>query len=523
MTAYQPELVRLDEHHDLLRDHYDQVEPSLFRRRPGAEPLVVPHPDLAILLTTSGSTGSPKFVRLSTRNVTSNATAIATALRIDRQERAVTSMPLHYSYGMSILNSHLIAGASVIITDASVLEPRFWEDLRQHEATSLAGVPYTYQMLERIGFDPADQPTLRSMTQAGGKMPEPLTRRFADRLAAHGIGLYVMYGQTEAAPRIAVLPAERLDDKVGSAGVALPGGALTIDGPDGPTDAPDVSGEVVYTGANVMMGYADGRADLSVGDVHGDTLRTGDLGHLDADGYLFITGRSSASPSSTACGSASTTSNGWSPTWARSRSPGARTSSTSTTSPSTPTWCYAAQAARPGAGRPGPVARLPRARGTAHLGHGQDRLPCPRGAPRGPAMTTDDLFARPQFGRVQAEKEALLLAELRALTEHHRRGCADLRTAPRHHPARRDGHACRRAVPAGQPLQEPPAGERSRGRGLQDAHVERHDRPAGEPLRPRPGHGGPSDEGAGHDHDARARAHPAADDRHRHAERRAGP
>jgi acyl-CoA synthetase (AMP-forming)/AMP-acid ligase II len=296
LAAYQPDFVHLDQHDDVGLDvrleRYEEIEPNLFRRPPAPGALPAPHPDLAILLTTSGSTGSPKLVRLSALNVTSNATAIATALRIDRAERAVTSMPLHYSYGMSILNSHLIAGASVIVSDASVLEPRFWDDLRSHGATSLAGVPYTYQMLERIGFDPADQPTLRSMTQAGGKMPEPLLRRYAERLAPQGIGLYVMYGQTEAAPRIAVLPAERLADKVGSAGVALPGGVLTIHGPDGPTDQANVSGEVIYSGSNVMMGYADGRADLALGDVHGDTLHTGDLGYLDEEGFLFITGRS---------------------------------------------------------------------------------------------------------------------------------------------------------------------------------------------------------------------------------------
>ncbi|MGW0478498.1 AMP-binding protein [Nonomuraea sp. NPDC003214] len=234
------------------------------------------HPDLAVLLATSGSTGSPKLVRLSRAAVLANARAIAEALAIGPAEIAPTSLPLHYSYGLSVLNSHLVAGASVLLTDAGLLERSFWASLDEHRCTSLAAVPYQYEMLRRLRFDPADHPSLTTLTQAGGRLRPDLVTEFA----ALPTTLYVMYGQTEATARIAVLPPDRLAGKPGSAGVAVPGGRLEI-----------VDGEVVYHGPNVMMGYADEAADLAKGDELGGVLRTGDLGHLDEEGFLHLTGR----------------------------------------------------------------------------------------------------------------------------------------------------------------------------------------------------------------------------------------
>lgn len=250
------------------------------------------HPDLTLLLTTSGSTGSPKFVRLSRDNVLSNARAISKSLRLSRDERAVTTLPFHYSYGLSVLHSHFVSGASVVVTEASVMEPTFWELLKTEGITSIAGVPYTYQMLDRLGFAKAEWPTLRHLTQAGGKLADPITRKFLDIAQDRGLNFFVMYGQTEAAPRISCVPPERLTEKLGSAGLALPGGELLVETPTGRTTEAGVTGEIVYRGPNVMMGYAEGREDLALGDVQGNELYTGDLGHLDEEGFLFITGRS---------------------------------------------------------------------------------------------------------------------------------------------------------------------------------------------------------------------------------------
>ncbi len=292
VDIYRPEHLYVDDADEQAPPPDSYSGDSRFFRRTRAADSTVPHRDLAILLPTSGTTGNPKFVRLSRENVTDNAVAIARSLRIGRMDRTITNLPLHYSYGMSILNSHLTAGASVVVSDASVVEPRFWESVREYDVTSLAGVPYTYQMLERIGFLSMELPALRKMTQAGGKLGEALVRRFHDVLNAWGASFFVMYGQTEASPRISCVPPERLGDKVGSVGVAMPGGALAISTSEGPTTMANTVGEVVYRGRNVMMGYASERPDIALGDTQGDTLYTGDLGHFDSEGFLYLSGRS---------------------------------------------------------------------------------------------------------------------------------------------------------------------------------------------------------------------------------------
>ncbi|MGW0663320.1 AMP-binding protein [Streptodolium elevatio] len=250
------------------------------------------HPDLAVLLTTSGSTGNPKLVRLSRGAVLANARSIATALNLGPAEVAPTSLPLHYSYGLSVLNSHLVVGATLLVDANGVLSRTFWEAVDEHQATSFAGVPYHYEMLRRIGFAPAEHPALRTLTQAGGRLRGTLVKDFAARMDEVGGRLVVMYGQTEATARMAVLPPERLADKLGTAGQAIPGGEFTIRplDDDGPED-PEGIGEVVYTGPNVMMGYAESEDDLARGDDLGGVLATGDLGRLDDEGFLTITGR----------------------------------------------------------------------------------------------------------------------------------------------------------------------------------------------------------------------------------------
>ena len=268
---------------DPVVDDYEVVAPSLFVRTQEVRSSL--HPELAVLLTTSGSTGSQKLVRLSRANISSNAQAIASSLDLTRSDCAITALPFHYSYGMSVLNSHLLAGATVLVAQLSVLEQEFWDAVRTHGVTSFAGVPFTFRMLERTGFDTMNLPHLRYVTQAGGAMSPERTRVLAEALESRGIGLYVMYGQTEAAPRISCLSVTSQPEKIGSVGRALDGGELMIDSGEGS------EGEVVYRGPNVMMGYASDVSDLGLGDVQGDTLRTGDLGFLDDEGFLHITAR----------------------------------------------------------------------------------------------------------------------------------------------------------------------------------------------------------------------------------------
>lgn len=249
-------------------------------RQPAPAPAI--DPDLALLLSTSGTTGSPKLVRLTAANVTANAFAIAAALGLDDGERPISSLPLHYSYGLSVLNSHLAAGACFVLTEEGLMQNGFWETFRKFECTSFAGVPYLYQILDRLDIDKLNIPSLRTLTQAGGKLIPSLIEKFHGRISARGGRMFVMYGQTEATARIAVLPWQDLPAKLGSAGLALPGGKLTIE-----------DGEVVYQGPNVMQGYALNRADLALGDQMHGRLKTGDRGRLDPDGYLYLEGRNS--------------------------------------------------------------------------------------------------------------------------------------------------------------------------------------------------------------------------------------
>ncbi|MFL0581113.1 AMP-binding protein [Solibacillus silvestris] len=238
------------------------------------------HPDLAVLLSTSGTTGSQKFVRLSYENIKSNAQSIIKYLELDENERAIMNLPLSYSYGMSIVNSHLLAGATILLTSESVMEKSFWTFIQEQKATSIPGVPFTYQMLQRIGLTKMNLPYLKTMTQAGGRLNEKLVHFFGEYAMKNGKRFYVMYGQTEAAPRMSFIPHANILKKSGTIGIAIPGGKLSI-----------IEDELVYTGPNVMMGYAESIEDLEKGDEIGDTLYTGDTATVDEDGYFTITGR----------------------------------------------------------------------------------------------------------------------------------------------------------------------------------------------------------------------------------------
>ncbi len=249
------------------------------------------HPDLAVLLSTSGSTGSPKLVRLSHRNVVSNALQIVEALSIDSTERAVTSLPLYYSYGLSVVNSHLAAGASVVLTGETLLSNTFWTVFRRAGCTSLAAVPYMYQMLQRLDLNALNVPTLKTMTQAGGRLPDQLVAKFHRAMVDRRGRFFVMYGQTEATARIAVLPPDALPGKLGSVGKAIPGGFLGIEADNQAVIVAHREGELVYRGPNVMSGYATCQEHLARGPELNGTLRTGDLGYFDNDGFFYITGR----------------------------------------------------------------------------------------------------------------------------------------------------------------------------------------------------------------------------------------
>lgn len=250
------------------------------------------NPELQLCLTTSGSTGSPKLVRLSEKNLQSNAESIAEYLKIDENERPVTSLPMYYSYGMSVINSHLIKGATILLTDKAVMQREFWSFIKEQKATSISGVPYTYEMLKRLRFFRMELPELKTMCQAGGKLNAAFVKEYVDFAEANGKQFIVMYGQTEAAPRMSYLPSDKAVEKNASIGIAIPGGELCVMDAEGKMiTEPEVDGELVYKGENVCLGYAETRADLMKGDENHGELHTGDIAKYDADGFFYITGR----------------------------------------------------------------------------------------------------------------------------------------------------------------------------------------------------------------------------------------
>ena len=247
------------------------------------------HPELQLLLSTSGSTGSPKLVRLSRTAVLANARAIVEYLGIVPGDRAITTLPPYYCYGLSVIHSHLLAGASVVLNDVSVSRPEFWDRAGSLGVTTFAGVPHTYEMIARLGHRVFDRiPTLRYLTQAGGRLGPEGVRELADALAERDAELVVMYGQTEATARMGYLPPHLVRRHPGAVGVAIPGGTFRID--PRPGAGPDDPGELVYSGPNVMMGYARTPADLDRG-AELTELRTGDLARWTEYGLVEIVGR----------------------------------------------------------------------------------------------------------------------------------------------------------------------------------------------------------------------------------------
>ncbi|MGQ0709297.1 MAG: AMP-binding protein [Rhodoferax sp.] len=250
------------------------------------------HADLALLLATSGSTGSPRLVRLSECNLRANARSIATYLNLHAGERAITTLPMAYSYGLSVIHSHLLVGASIVLTNRSLVDPGFWPLVRERQVSSLAGVPYSYEMLLKLRLERLAMPSVRTLTQAGGRLaPEKISAVHA-ACQRKGIRFIPMYGQTEATARIAYLPSEWVEQKPASIGSAIPGGRLWLEDDAGRrVDTLGDVGELVYSGENVSLGYAESGQDLVRGDDNLGVLRTGDLAVCDADGHYTLVGR----------------------------------------------------------------------------------------------------------------------------------------------------------------------------------------------------------------------------------------
>jgi len=249
------------------------------------------HSDLALLLTTSGSTGSPKLVRLSKKNIISNAKSISKYLEISSNDRTITSLPFNYSYGLSVINSHLISGGSIVLTNSSMMEGEFWSLISKHSVTSFAGVPYNYEMILKLGVERLKISSINKMTQAGGRLDFNKIKKINNALKSKNINFYSMYGQTEATARISYLSPEDINIKPGSIGKAIPNGKIWLEDVNGNIIKEiDSIGELIYSGDNVSLGYAESFKDLALGDNNLGILKTGDLARVDRDGYFFIEG-----------------------------------------------------------------------------------------------------------------------------------------------------------------------------------------------------------------------------------------
>ena len=246
--------------------------------------------DLSLLLPTSGSTGSPKLVRHSYRNIEANAENVKNLFRLTPDERAMAILPMHYTMGLSVIASHLKAGATLLLSGRSLLDKGFWAMLK--EATSFTGVPYSYELLMKMRFTRMDLPSLRIITQGGGKLTPEMFQALAQYAHDKGKQFIATYGQSECTARMAYLPAELALTKTCSIGIAEPGGQLSIIDSDGnETLEGEATGEMVYQGENVTLGYAYSAEDLVKGDENHGVMHTGDLARRDADGCYFIVGR----------------------------------------------------------------------------------------------------------------------------------------------------------------------------------------------------------------------------------------
>ena len=246
--------------------------------------------NLALLISTSGSTGSIKFVKQSYENIYENTLSIIKYLNITNNDRAITTLPMSYTFMLSILNTHLFVGGSVVATNYSILEKGFWEVLKKEKVTTFSGVPFTFEMLKKLKFEKLDLGDIKYITQAGGKLSNDLVKYFVKECEKKGIKFIVMYGQTEATARISYLPWEDRD-KIGSIGKAIPNGKMWLENENGKIiEEPFKEGELIYSGKNVTMGYSMNCYDLSSGETKG-VLRTGDIAMFDNNRFFYITGR----------------------------------------------------------------------------------------------------------------------------------------------------------------------------------------------------------------------------------------
>ena len=290
LNTYQPNYICAPNHFAVQGEVVDCQYQYTLTKISDSTPTL--HSELSHLLPTSGSTGSPKLVRHKYDNIEAAGLNISTFFELNPTDRPLMVLPLYYTMGLSMIFSHLRVGATVLITGLSMTDPNFWKFLKEQQATSFTGVPYSFQILNLMRFFRMDLPHLELLTQGGGKMPTDLNQKFAEYCRDNGKRWIATYGQSECTARMAYLPAKWAVEKVGSIGIAVPNGELSlIDNNGNPITTPHTEGEMCYRGKNVTMGYACEQTDLTLGDERHGYIRTGDLAYFDEDGCYYIVGR----------------------------------------------------------------------------------------------------------------------------------------------------------------------------------------------------------------------------------------
>jgi len=252
------------------------------------------HEDLQLLMTTSGSTGSPKLVRYKKGNLEANAKNVAKAWNWTKDERPICDLLMNYTMGLNVINTHLYVGATLLLVTRNITDAAYWRFVKEQKATNFTGVPFSYDLLWKLRFTRMDLPHLTTLSEGGGKLTDAMFRNVAEYCQSAGKRFVASFGTTETSARMAMLDSDKALEKMGSMGRAIPEGQLVLfDANGNEIEEMEAEGELGYRGPNVTMGYAQCIEDLKLGDVFQGLYRTGDVARRDADGYYYIVGRMS--------------------------------------------------------------------------------------------------------------------------------------------------------------------------------------------------------------------------------------
>ena len=245
-----------------------------------------------ILLSSSGTTGNPKFIRLSRKNIITNTISIIKSLKISSKDRTITTMPMGYSYGLSIINTHILNGASLVINKNNIFEKLFWQKMIKYKVCSFGGVPQFYQFLKKLNFHKFDLTKIKYISVAGGHLDLNTKKYIMNVCGNNYIKFFSMYGQTETSPRISCFDILRHKSRINTIGKPINGVKLIlINDKNKNITTFNKKGEIAVMGENVCLGYANKLEDLYKGDINKSFIKTGDMGYFDEKNFFYIIGR----------------------------------------------------------------------------------------------------------------------------------------------------------------------------------------------------------------------------------------